>query len=75
MRTLLGVYLFTVETTETSACDGSSLTTSQTINIEIRPVVDEIILSTAFTDIDEDVTTDIGLTLILGIQSNLVRLW
>ncbi|MCG9788705.1 RTX toxin [Vibrio mediterranei] len=61
-----GCLSFTIETTETSGCDGSSLTTTQTVNIDIRPVVDEIILSTAFTDIDEDVTTDLDLTLILG---------
>ncbi|MCF4175887.1 T1SS-143 repeat domain-containing protein [Vibrio sp. McD22-P3] len=61
-----GCLSFSIETTETSSCDGSSLTTTQTINIDIKPVVDEIILSTAFTDIDEDVTTDLDLTLVLG---------
>lgn len=61
-----GCITFDIETTETSSCNGSSLTTTQTVSIAIRPVVDEIILSTAFSNIDEDVASDLDLQLVLG---------
>ncbi|MGR5500194.1 type I secretion C-terminal target domain-containing protein [Vibrio sp. DNB22_10_4] len=61
-----GCITFDIETTETSTCNGSSLTTTQTVSIAIRPIVDDIILSTAFSRIDEDVASDLDLQLVLG---------
>ncbi|WP_234496916.1 type I secretion C-terminal target domain-containing protein [Vibrio maritimus] len=61
-----GCINFEVQTTETSSCNGSSLTTTQTISIDIRPVVDDITLSTVLSRIDEDVASDLDLQLILG---------
>ncbi len=61
-----GCFSFTVETTETSNCNGDTKTTIQTVNIEIRPVVDEISLSTSVSSIDEDIATNLNLELILG---------
>ncbi|MFA0087213.1 RTX toxin [Vibrio sp. 10N.261.51.F12] len=61
-----GCLQFTVETTETSGCSGESKTTLQTINIDIHPVVDEFVLSSSLTTINEDNSTDLNLEILLG---------
>lgn len=61
-----GCFSFVVESTETSNCNGDTKTTIQTINIEIRPIVDDISLTTSVDSIDEDITTNLNLEFILG---------
>ncbi|MBY7729539.1 RTX toxin [Vibrio splendidus] len=57
---------FTIETIETSPCNGDTVTTEQTISIQVLPVVDEITVATDSTTIQEDITTDLNLELVLG---------
>lgn len=61
-----GCIEFTVQTIETSPCNGDSLTTDQTISIQVVPVVDNITVSSDVSAIDEDTVTDLNLELILG---------
>lgn len=61
-----GCLTFTIETIETSPCNGDSVTTQQTITIQVTPVVDEISVSSDTTSIKEDTATDLNLELILG---------
>ncbi len=55
-----------IEITQTSTCNGQSSKTTQTIKIEVIPVVDDIIVSTEQTTIQEDIESAINLELILG---------
>ncbi|WP_261886987.1 T1SS-143 repeat domain-containing protein [Vibrio pomeroyi] len=57
---------FTIETVETSPCNGETVTTNQTISIQVLPVVDDITVATDSTTIQEDITTDLNLELVLG---------
>ncbi|MCB5360345.1 T1SS-143 repeat domain-containing protein [Vibrio lentus] len=57
---------FTIETIETSPCNGDTVTTQQTISIQVLPVVDEITVATDSTTIQEDIATDLNLELVLG---------
>ncbi|MFI3275055.1 Ig-like domain-containing protein [Vibrio sp.] len=57
---------FTIETVETSPCNGDTVTTNQTISIQVLPVVDDITVATDSTTIQEDITTDLNLELVLG---------
>ncbi|TFH92424.1 T1SS-143 repeat domain-containing protein [Vibrio ouci] len=61
-----GCLTFTVQVIETSPCNGSTLTTDQTITIQVTPVVDDITVSTDSNTIKEDTATDLNLELILG---------
>ncbi|EKO3943834.1 RTX toxin [Vibrio fluvialis] len=61
-----GCISFSLEVTETAPCDGDSLTTSQTITVQIAPVVDEITLVPASVTVQEDTTTALNLELVLG---------
>ncbi|PWY28039.1 RTX toxin [Vibrio vulnificus] len=54
-----------VEIKETSGCNGDSVTTTQTIDIEILPVVDDLVVS-SITSMDEDVVTQLDLSVVLG---------
>ncbi|MEZ9012669.1 RTX toxin [Vibrio splendidus] len=57
---------FTIETIETSPCNGETVTTAQTISIQVLPVVDDITVATDSTTIQEDIATDLNLELVLG---------
>ncbi|MFA0147054.1 Ig-like domain-containing protein [Vibrio lentus] len=57
---------FTIETIETSPCNGDTVTTQQTISIQVLPVVDDITVATDSTTIQEDIATDLNLELVLG---------
>ncbi|WP_106407400.1 Ig-like domain-containing protein [Vibrio lentus] len=57
---------FTIETVETSPCNGDTVTTQQTISIQVLPVVDDITVATDSTTIQEDIATDLNLELVLG---------
>ncbi|MEL0607741.1 RTX toxin [Vibrio echinoideorum] len=57
---------FTIKTIETSPCNGDTVTTDQTISIQVLPVVDDITVATDSTTIQEDITTDLNLELVLG---------
>ncbi|OMO32073.1 RTX toxin [Vibrio sp. 10N.261.45.E1] len=57
---------FTIETIETSPCNGDTVTTEQTISIQVLPVVDDITVEADSTTIQEDITTDLNLELVLG---------
>nr|WP_241904401.1 Ig-like domain-containing protein [Vibrio cyclitrophicus] len=57
---------FTIKTIETSPCNGETVTTDQTISIQVLPVVDDITVATDSTTIQEDITTDLNLELVLG---------
>ncbi|MDN2667030.1 type I secretion C-terminal target domain-containing protein [Vibrio sp. 14N.309.X.WAT.E.F5] len=57
---------FTIETIETSPCNGETVTTQQTISIQVLPVVDDITVATDSTTIQEDIATDLNLELVLG---------
>ncbi|WP_408063557.1 RTX toxin [Vibrio pelagius] len=57
---------FTIKTIETSPCNGDSVTTDQTISIQVVPVVDDIIVNSDSNVIQEDITTDLNLELVLG---------
>ncbi|UXA00540.1 RTX toxin [Vibrio splendidus] len=57
---------FTIKTIETSPCNGDTLTTEQTISIQVLPVVDDITVATDSTTIQEDIATDLNLELVLG---------
>ncbi|MEH0665940.1 type I secretion C-terminal target domain-containing protein [Vibrio scophthalmi] len=61
-----GILTFTVQTIETSACNGTSVTTDQTITIKITPVVDDIAVTADTYTIQEDAVSDLNLSLILG---------
>ncbi|WP_039860836.1 type I secretion C-terminal target domain-containing protein [Photobacterium sp. SKA34] len=55
-----------IEITQTSTCNGQSSKTTQTIKIEVIPVVDDIIVNAEQTTIQEDTESAINLELILG---------
>ncbi|WP_235869043.1 Ig-like domain-containing protein [Photobacterium kishitanii] len=55
-----------IEITQTSTCNGQSSQTTQTIKIEVIPVVDDIIVNAGQTTIQEDTESAINLELILG---------
>ncbi|MGO2319181.1 MAG: T1SS-143 repeat domain-containing protein [Vibrio toranzoniae] len=57
---------FTIETIETSPCNGETVSTAQTISIQVLPVVDDITVATDSTTIQEDIATDLNLELVLG---------
>ncbi|WP_061040126.1 type I secretion C-terminal target domain-containing protein [Vibrio coralliirubri] len=57
---------FTIETIETSPCSGDTVTTAQTISIQVLPVVDDITVEADSTTIQEDIATDLNLELVLG---------
>ncbi len=57
---------FTIETIETSPCNGQTVTTEQTISIQVLPVVDDITVEADSTTIQEDTATDLNLELVLG---------
>ncbi|PMM60768.1 RTX toxin [Vibrio splendidus] len=57
---------FTIETIETSPCNGETVTTAQTISIQVLPVVDDITVASDSTTIQEDIATDLNLELVLG---------
>ncbi|MEZ9661385.1 type I secretion C-terminal target domain-containing protein [Vibrio sp. 10N.261.52.F3] len=57
---------FTIETIETSPCNGQTVTTEQTISIQVLPVVDDITVEADSTTIQEDIATDLNLELVLG---------
>ncbi|MEZ8640814.1 Ig-like domain-containing protein [Vibrio sp. NC2] len=57
---------FTIETIETSPCNGETVTTAQTISIQVLPVVDDITVAADSTTIQEDIATDLNLELVLG---------
>ncbi|WP_061016508.1 RTX toxin [Vibrio splendidus] len=57
---------FTIETIETSPCNGDTVTTDQTISIQVLPVVDDITVVTDATTVQEDTATDLNLELVLG---------
>ncbi len=61
-----GCVEFTISTVETSSCNGSKVTTDNTIRIEIAPVVDDFIIRSPVTSINEDTIADLNLELILG---------
>ncbi|MCK8083935.1 RTX toxin [Vibrio sp. 1CM8B] len=61
-----GCINFTIETIETSPCNGDTVTTDQTISIQVLPVVDDITVVTDTTTIQEDTATDLNLELVLG---------
>ncbi|MEZ8036324.1 T1SS-143 repeat domain-containing protein [Vibrio crassostreae] len=61
-----GCINFTIETIETSPCNGDTVTTDQTISIQVLPVVDDITVVTDATTIQEDTATDLNLELVLG---------
>ncbi|KJY82981.1 RTX toxin [Vibrio galatheae] len=61
-----GTLIFTVETIETSGCNGTSVTTEQTITIQITPVVDDIAVEVDIDTIQEDAVTNLDLSLVLG---------
>ncbi|WP_139685346.1 T1SS-143 repeat domain-containing protein [Vibrio tasmaniensis] len=61
-----GCINFTIKTIETSPCNGDTVTTDQTISIQVLPVVDDITVSTDSTTIQEDIATDLNLELVLG---------
>ncbi|HAS8598215.1 TPA: type I secretion C-terminal target domain-containing protein [Vibrio vulnificus] len=54
-----------VDIKETSGCNGDSVTTAQAVDIEILPIVDDMLVS-SITTMDEDGVTDLNLSLILG---------
>ncbi|MFW1480342.1 RTX toxin, partial [Vibrio parahaemolyticus] len=60
-----GCISFNLEVTETAPC-GDSTTTSQTITVQVAPVVDEIIIEPANLSVQEDITTTLDLGLVLG---------
>lgn len=57
---------FTIETIETSPCNGQTVTTEQTISIQVLPVVDDITVEADSTTIQEDTATDLNLELVLS---------
>ncbi|WP_299131131.1 RTX toxin [uncultured Vibrio sp.] len=57
---------FTIETIETSPCNGQTVITEQTISIQVLPVVDDITVEADSTTIQEDTATDLNLELVLG---------
>ena len=57
---------FTIETIETSPCNGQTVTTEQTISIQVLPFVDDITVEADSTTIQEDTATDLHLELVLG---------
>ncbi|MFW1485169.1 hypothetical protein ACEV9B_23465, partial [Vibrio parahaemolyticus] len=60
-----GCISFNLEVTETAPC-GDSTTTSQTITVQVAPVVDEIVIEPANLSVQEDTTTTLDLELVLG---------
>ncbi|WP_117234609.1 RTX toxin [Vibrio maerlii] len=61
-----GCLTFTIETIETSPCNGDSVTTEQTITIQVTPVVDDISIGADSLTIEEDTQSNLNLSLILG---------
>ncbi|EGQ9168524.1 RTX toxin [Vibrio cholerae] len=61
-----GCLQFTIQTIETSPCNGTSVTTDQTITIQVVPVVDNITVSSSVSVIQEDAVTDLNLQFLLG---------
>ncbi|WP_249928916.1 hypothetical protein, partial [Vibrio parahaemolyticus] len=47
-------------------CDGDSKTTSQTITVQISPVVDDIAIAPSEVTVQEDTITNLNLALVLG---------
>ncbi|WP_415679370.1 Ig-like domain-containing protein [Vibrio mytili] len=61
-----GCISFSMEVTETAPCDGETKTTSQTITVQIAPVVDDINVEPNIISVQEDTRTTLGLDLVLG---------